>query len=339
MGTTWRHDIDAAWSGYRRFFAMHDLDEALVREVAERSLTATAAWAPALADEIAGIAVGAGLDLWQVAALNARSEVLARYRPVLSGECSTAAYLPESGAPRTIQTWDWYEQMTDVKLVWQYQPTPGRTVKTLTEFGILGKIGVTDQGLGLHFNLLQHDADGKDDGVPVHVIARRILDEATSVDHAEELARSARVSASVALTVLGYAGEVASGCVLELSPSGVARLDLRDDRFLLHTNHFIDAALASDERLAPLDPDSEARLAELAKRTARLRAESIADRASALVHHLEDGAALCCHPYGDDPVLGRWQTLLTIGLQLDTGRLLLHDGNPCTAGLEGWIRI
>lgn len=196
LGTTWRDDICATWFGYQRFFALHELDDALVRETAERSLDATADWAPGLAEEIAGIAAGSGLELWTVAALNARSEVLARYRPVVPGECSTAAFLPESGPPRTIQTWDWYEQMTDVKLVWQYEPAPGRTVKTLTEFGILGKIGVTDQGLGLHFNLLQHDADGRQDGVPVHVIARRILDEATSLAHAEQLARSARVSAA-----------------------------------------------------------------------------------------------------------------------------------------------
>lgn len=339
LGEAWRADILTTWSGYRRFFAHHDLDDALVRDVAERSLAAVADWAPNLADEIAGIAAGAGLQTWEAAALNARSEILARYRPTLPGECSTSVYLPEVGAARTVQTWDWYEQMTDVKLVWQYEPRPGRTVKTLTEFGLLGKIGVTNQGLGLHFNLLQHDTDGKGDGVPVHVVARRILDEAADLAEAEEIARSARVSSSVALTVLTYDGRRSSGCVLELSPAGVGRLPVRSDGFLLHTNHFVDPVLAQGERLATVDGDTVARLAELERRADRLRAVGIVERAAGLVQHREDGSALCCHPYGADPVEGRWQTLLTIGLQLDTGRLVFQDGNPCTADPQGWVRI
>jgi isopenicillin-N N-acyltransferase-like protein len=339
LGDTWRADIQATWAGYERFFAVHDLDRDVVRTVGEHTLETVAAWAPQLADEIAGIAEGAALEPWQAAALNARSEVLARYRPSTPGECSTAVHLPAGAPPRTIQTWDWHDRMGAVTLVRGYVPRPGRTVKTVTEFGMLAKIGVTSDGVGLHFNLLQHDTDGTGGGVPVHLIARRILDEAGDLDEAEEIARSARVSASVALTVVTYDGTQAQGCTLEVSPAGVARLRVRPDGFLLHTNHFLDPVLATGERLGPVNPDTYARHEELERRTSALCAGDIADRAAALVQHQEDGSALCCHPTGDDPITSRWQTLLTVGLDVDQGALVLQGGNPCTHSRQGWVRI
>lgn len=339
LGAAWRAEVQQTWAAYQRFFAVHGLDEALIRDVGERALDNVAAWAPQFADEIAGIAEGAGLAPWEAAALNARSEVLAHSRRATPGECSTAVYLPGAAPPRTIQTWDWHDEMSGVKLLWQYEPGPGRTVKTFTEFGILGKIGVTSQGLGLHFNLLQHETDGKQDGVPVHLIARRILDEAATLGDAAEIIQSARASASVALTVVTYDGNSSQGCIFEVSPAGVARLPLRPDRFLLHTNHFLDPALSAGERLAVADPDTCARQRELERRTDALSAADIGGRAAALIQHREDGAALCCHPSGEDPVEGHWQTLLVIGLELDRGRLACRDGNPCAAAGQGWVRF
>ncbi|MCD0449140.1 C45 family autoproteolytic acyltransferase/hydrolase [Actinocorallia sp. API 0066] len=159
FGAALRPEIEATWDAYASLFAAHGLDERLVHDVGVRTLDLVADWAPGLAAEIAGIACGAALDLWRVAALNARSEVLAHVRHPLPGECSTAVHLPGDGPPRTIQTWDWCERMDGVKVVWQYPNDAGRTVKTFTEYGVLGKIGVNSAGLGLHFNLLQHDAD------------------------------------------------------------------------------------------------------------------------------------------------------------------------------------
>ncbi len=329
--------IAATFEEYLRFFADHGLTESVPREVGMGTLELVADWAPAQAEEMAGIADGAGLEPWQVGALNARSEILARYRPSLPGECSTAVFLPAAGPARTIQTWDWYEQMQAVALVWQYPATAHRTVTTMTEFGILAKIGVTSTGLALHFNLLQHDADGGRLGIPVHLIARRILDEAVDLDHAEQIARSAAVSASVSLTVVAHDGDRSRGCVLECSPAGTARIEPAANRFLLHTNHFLDPGLAAGDRLLRLDPDTAARLSALQERTTVLAATEVGERAEAFVHHREQGAALCCHPYGDDPVEGRWQTLVTVALEPDSGRLVHQGGLPCRLAADAWV--
>ena len=76
----------------------------------------------------------------------------------------------------------------------------GRTVKLFSEFGMLAKLGV-NSAAGLHFNILHHASDNDSAGVPVHAIARRLLEDATTVQEAIDIARTARVSASTVLTV------------------------------------------------------------------------------------------------------------------------------------------
>ena len=74
-------------------------------------------------------------------------------------------------------------------------------------------------------------------------------------------------------------------------------------------------------------------------RADRLRNDDFADRVQALVHHREDGAAVCCHPAPEDVDGDRWATHLVVGLELDRGSLVFHDGGPCTARGDGYIRF
>ena len=334
LGREFGDRIRATWETYEGIFASYELSIDVVREVAEGTYAEVVVWARGLADEIAGIADGAGLATWQVAALNARSEVLARYRAPMPGECSTSVFVPAGGSPRTIQTWDWHEGLAGLTVAWQLEPRAGWTVKTFTELGLLGKIGVNSAGLGLHFNLLRHDADGERHGVPVHLIARRILDEAGDLNEAEAIIRSARVSASVALTVVTRD----DAATFEVSPGGVRRLPPDGDGLLLHTNHFVHPDLAKHERHAADDPDTYHRLQRLQERSAQLAEPDLAQRATAMLSHEEDGAALCCHSGAPGDITERWQTLITIGLDVDAGLLTFRDGNPCDS-VEPWVEV
>lgn len=325
LGEGRRERIVACWSGYERLFAA--VGAGAVREVGEAALERIGAWAPDLAAEIDGIAAGAGLEPWQVSALNARTEVLARAR----GECSTVVVVPpEGGPPRTLQTWDWHEHLRDTASVWELTPRPGRVVRTFTELGIVGKIGVNDAGLGLHFNILRHASDGGRVGVPVHVVARRILDEAESVAEAAAIARSAEVAASTVLTVV----DRGTAACLELSPAGMAELPIGDDGVLIHTNHFLDPRLAAGERMREEDPGSWDRLETLRRRAG---AEG-ADLVAAMLSHEEDGAAVCCHaPHGAR--LGeRYATLATISLDVAGGHLSVRAGGPCATDSD-WLTV
>jgi len=334
IGTAWRERIGAGWQAYERLFGAAGAGPRLQREVAERSLERTQSWAPALADEITGIAAGSGLEPWHVAALNARTEVLAAAGAATPGECSTFVVAPPGGGPpRTIQTWDWYEDLRDNVLLLTVETGPGGAVHLFTEFGIVGKIGVNEAGLGLHFNILHHAADGSDPGVPVHVVARRILDDATTVEEATTLARSATVSASTVLTVVGWDGERASARCLELSPAGVGVLEPDAAGVLAHTNHFLDPILAPGERPTDFDATTRGRLESLGRRVGALGAAAdAAARSGALVDH-ESG--ICAHALADQPPGQRSATLATIALDVGTSSVHVHRGGPCVAAGAG----
>ncbi|MEV0614220.1 C45 family peptidase [Nonomuraea sp. NPDC050404] len=332
FGTHLRDQIAANLAGYTDLFTVAGATGAQVRAWGERALEASAAWAPSLAEEMAGIAAGAGLEPWQVAVINARTEILAGIDMIGHGECSTSVVLPKDGPPRTIQTWDWHDHLRDAPVLWEYEHERGRVVRTFTEAGTLAKIGITTAGLGVHFNILRHDSDTSDLGVPVHLIARRILDEASTVEEATEIARSATVSASTVITVVTEA-QAAS---IEISPAGVAAIPPDPDGVLLHCNHFLDPDLATGERHATARPGTYRRLAHLEDNVEGLSGADLNARALAMLSHEPDGAPVCAHPDLTQPLNQRWETIATIGLDLPAGRLRAHQGGPCQVTEATW---
>lgn len=332
FGAAWRAELGRTGMSYVDLFAAHGVPLGQVREYGAAALAATRDWAPAIADEIEGVAAGAGLDPWLLGALNGRTEILAAAAVGGEGECSTSVTLPGGGlAPRTIQTWDWHDTLAHVMVLRAVEVRPGRRVCTLTEFGIVGKIGVNSAGLGVHFNVLRHVSDNADIGVPVHVVADRILAEASTVDDAMAVARSARLSASSVLTVVTAD---AASC-LELSPAGVAELPAVDGK-LVHTNHFLDPSLAPGERTVPEESTTTARLAELRTRAAALAAPDRTARATALLAHTGDGAPLCAHADPALPPHTRWASLATISIDVAARRLDVHEGGPCRVSAGTW---
>jgi len=328
LGATWRPDLERTFTSYVELFAAHGVGMARVREWGDRALAETRAWAPRIAQEIEGVAAGAGLEPWQLGVLNGRTEILAAAAVTGEGECSTSVVLDEI-APRTVQTWDWHDTLRHVMLLRAIEVRPGFGVCTFTEFGIVGKIGVNSAGLGVHFNVLRHGSDNANIGVPVHVVARRILDEATTVDEATELARSARLSASSVLTVVTRS-EVRG---LELSPAGVGELAGTN---LVHTNHFLDPALAPGERTVTSESTTRERLAALDARADALRSPDRDVRAAALRSHREDGAALCAHADPSQPSHMRWESLATVSLDVVESRIDVHEGGPCRVTSDTW---
>jgi isopenicillin-N N-acyltransferase like protein len=331
LGTHLRKRIAANFAGYTDLFRVAGARPAQVRAWGERALERSAAWAPSLADEITGIAAGAGLEPWQVAVVNARTEILAGIDAVGHGECSTSVVLPQAGPARTVQTWDWHDHLRDAPVLWELEPRPGHVVRTFTEAGVLAKIGVNTAGLGLHFNILRHESDHDGIGVPVHLIARRILEEAATVEEAADIARSATVSASTVLTAVTGSGAAS----IEISPAGVSVIPPGPDGVLQHCNHFLDEDLAAGERHATDRPGTYDRLRHLRDHVEELGHEDLNARALAMLSHAPD-APVCAHPDLTQPLNQRWETLATIGLDLPAARLRVHQGGPCQVTEATW---
>ncbi len=289
--------------------------------------------APALADEISGIATGAGIPVTSVAAINARTEILAAVGGRTPSECSTVVALRENRPPVAVQAWDWYAGLADLWLVWEIPHPAGGLTTTVTEFGIVGKIGVNDRGLGVHFNILHHDRDGLacSIGVPVHVLARTILDEARDLNHALVRAASAPVSASTSLTLVAAAGDEATAVSVELNPGGVGYALPDADGLLVHTNHFLSTPASLHDTELHNGPDTVVRYDMLRRRLAGRPDIEVTDALAALSSHLLGGGATCCHVDPTLPVAAQFQTLATVVLDVAGGTLIAHPGGPCTA--------
>ncbi|MBD2837537.1 peptidase C45 [Pseudomonas sp. JM0905a] len=339
IGERWSEQIRQTVSLYLDFFSQVDVDPATVRSIGEASLAALEAWSPSLAQEVVATAEAAGLPLWQLAALNARTEILAVMPTPPEGECSTAVFAPRgANAPRTIQTWDWHDALVPHGMMLQLTGSAGLGVKLFTEFGMLGKIGVNSAGLGLHFNILHHASDNDSAGVPVHAIARRLLEEARSVDEAIALARSARVSASTVLTVFSRHDTSPRAASIELSRHATAVVLAREDGWITHTNHFLAPELVPGERTLDVST-TYARLDHVNGNLDAMTGKTLASRASAMCGEPGEQAPICFHPDLSLPPKERWETLLTIGIDTEAFELEYAEGNPVVLARSGSVRF
>ncbi|AXI80586.1 C45 family autoproteolytic acyltransferase/hydolase [Peterkaempfera bronchialis] len=331
-------EIGRTIASYRALFARtagHDLD---LDGPGAEALAAIRGWAPDLAEEIEGIAEGAGLPVEQVAAINARTEILATLTPAAKGECSAVVLLADDGsAPVAVQTWDWYSGMAPNWLVWTIPHGDGRVTRTVTEYGVVGKIGANGAGIGVLFTILHHERDGRGIGVPVHVVARRVLDDAADINDALTMIASAAVSASTSLTVVASSDDGSAAITAELHPGGPAWVRPDADGVLIHTNHFLTQPAALGDTEPRAFPDTLVRYdiiqRGLRRRTAGPAAAKPATEQvlAVMANHLGGGGAVCCHP---DPRASdrdaEYATLATVVLDTATGGVTAIPGGPCT---------
>lgn len=323
---------------YLEHFAELGVPTPDVRAIAERSHAALTDWAPGLAADSDAIADAAGLERWRLAAVGARTEILAAAPPRGEGECSTAVHVRAGRPAESIQTWDWHDFLVPEGLLLAFPSAAGLDVKLFTEFGTAAKIGVNSAGLGLHFNILSHVSDSAAGGVPVHAIARRILEEAGSIEDARRIAASATVSASTVLTVFASDSAGSRAASLELSPAGLGVVEPGPDGWLLHTNHFLDPVLSAGDTM-PADSTTAERYAHLDGVRGGLADLEPAARALAVCGGRGAGAAVCMTPDPALPRLDQWATLLTVGVDTAGFALDVYAGRPDQAATAGFTRF
>lgn len=257
-----RHSI----ASYARLFAyVRGLDWAQVQAEARRYLPVIEQYAPDIAEEMRGIAEGAAVAFESVLALNARTELIAGVRREsahpdfaaaqasnrradvpLHGECTTVAALPTAtaaGNTLLAQTWDWYGEQRTACVVLRIDAPGEPRVLTVTEAGIVAKIGLNSAGLGVSLNILFSDRDGQQPGMPVHIQLRRMLQQRTLAEGVA-LAERVQAGASSCITLAEAGGGAVS---LEITPAGVQQI-LPSDGLLVHTNHCVVPPTGAAER-------------------------------------------------------------------------------------------
>ncbi len=328
-----------------RAYTGWDWDE--VRGEAARFEAPIAAFDERYAEEIRGIAEGAGVPVEDALAINVRTEVMfaakARAAEAASrdggadgrrqGECSAFAVLPEASASgHTLlgQNWDWLLHSFDTVVVLEAEQDAGPNFVSVVEAGLLAKTGLNSSGLGVATNALVTEDDVGTPGVPYHVLLRAFMDCENLSDALATAQRGVRSSSANYL----LAHEDGVAVDVEATPGDFARLFLEfpRDGVALHTNHFVAAGFDRRDVGLWVMPDSPFRLERLgsAVRHARPDGLSIDTFRGALADHANYPSAICCHPDARMDVHDRGATVASVLMDLDERRIWLADGHPCT---------
>lgn len=176
----------------------------------------------------------------------AQAEVLsaAAARAHEEGECTTLCVSPPAsvdGHTWLAQNWDWLGRQRAALVLLKTPGPEGHTITTLTEAGMLAKIGLHEAGFGLGLNILRSVDDGARPGVPVHVLLRHLLDCNSLAQARTELDRAARLGfgAGSNIACVDASGDIAC---FELAPAGWAEWPAVRGR-VSHSNHYLSPAL------------------------------------------------------------------------------------------------
>lgn len=337
---------------YGEMFAVCGMDWQQVAERA-RPLEAVIERAfPAALEEIDGIAAGSGVSFGTLLALNARTEMLPPdYRarvaalagavPPAGGavnECTSfavaapAATGHDSGAPGAVwlaQNWDWLGRQRDALVLLDVTPEQGPRYLTVTEAGMLAKIGCNQHGLGVTLNILRSFDDGRRPGLPVHILLRALL-ACESVAQAREFSRAQPHYASSSNVLMADAGGAIAS--LEYSPRGVRELRPVAGR-LWHTNHFVDPEQAKFDANLAGNSSTIARYGAAGELLGAGRAAMSLAQAKRLLSDERGGFdSICRFPDPAVPGAARIETVASVIMNLTARELWVSPAQPSLDG-------
>lgn len=323
-----------------------------MQQRAKAYLPVLEAHAPDLLEEMRGIAEGSKRGFEEILALNVRTELLAGalvasqhagfdaamaanrdagvpQHPDAAGgasggvisECTTVAALPEASAGgRTwlAQNWDWSGEQRAACVVLRIAQSGRPNVLTMTEAGIVGKIGLNSAGVAVALNILSSTRDGREPGMPVHVLLRLMMD-AESLDDARALTRLAHAGGSSCITIADARG---SAVCLEITPGGVGELHPAGG-LLAHSNHCLCANTQAAASAIPAKSSTMPRLSRARQLLEEMRGRIDAPALQSLLRDRQgDGLAICRYPDMSLHVVERVESVC--GVVMDTQARVMH---------------
>ncbi len=350
-GAAARHRVARSVATYARLFAFCGIDWREAQRRGEGFSDAIGALSGQLLEEIEGIAEGSGRQANEILALNARTEILPptfpgdphpSWRELDAGnrasgvpdwgEC-TAIAVPRSasatGATLLAQNWDWLGAQRDALVVLRTRNPGEASCLTLTEAGMLAKIGLNEHGFGVCLNILRSSADGTRPGTPVHPLLRALLG-CRSVAEAIEMARTLGFGASSNVLCADASGDAAN---LEFSPAGLQVLR-GEGGVLCHTNHF----LAPDgERGQTALAPSLSSVPRLTRARALVESRGrigVAELQRILRDESEGLLSICRRPDSSLPAEARIESVASVVMELAAGQMHIAPDVPSLVDYE-----
>ncbi|MFD5090289.1 C45 family autoproteolytic acyltransferase/hydrolase [Amycolatopsis thailandensis] len=273
---------------------------------------------PDLAEEIRGLADGAGISHDEAVLLQMRREVLGYRKLPTMGDCTT--YARTGSEPVLAQTVDLNGDLDDHIAVLDVRAGPRRSL-VLSFGGLLGYLGVNSAGLAVGLNLVL--AGKWRHGPSPYLAIRHLLDTCDSVTEAVDAVRDLRLASSRSLTL----------CDRETA----AWVEIADDDLrvstgaeVAHTNHFLHPDLVPRDELTVFARNfSVRRLAACEERLAELPARASTEDHFALLSRDPVRVA------GDGDIR-RDRTVAAVVLRPDSGELHVRPGDPAASSTESF---
>jgi isopenicillin-N N-acyltransferase-like protein len=312
---------------YLRLFEFHTgLGHGAALEAAGAFGTPIQTHAADLLLEMQGIADGAGCDLSHVLLINARSELMSQ-----AGECTALGAtvgVTSQGQVLLGQNWDWYTSIEVQPILLRIRQPNKPEILTLVEAGQVAKIGLNRAGLGVCLNFLDHRDQGQ--GLPVHVILRRVL-ECETLGQAAQAALNVPRAGAANLMLAHAEGEILD---LELTAADADFL-YADGGWLVHANHFESRRLRGGDAGLATSVSTLARAARARRLLDSARGRVSMETLKAILSdHAYGAGAICRHPDSDEPWLQQTKTHASMILDLSARMIYLAAGQPCREGYQ-----
>lgn len=331
-GQLCREEIGVSIKVYQMLFdGLKGIQWEDARRISEQYLSLTRDFEPDYAEEIQGIADGAGVDLLDIAALNARTEIMYAQSAKAADvkECTTISLTPpaaEGGRVIAAQNWDFSGLLRDsVVIVHVYQEDKPNFVM-VAEAGMIGGIGMNDRGIAVMLNALRAEVPCQ--GIPLRARMRAML-EAENLS--EAYVRGSHAPVSVANLIATHKDGVA--IAFEMDSETVEPM-IPEDGVLLHTNHYIGPKMYLKNDVNHMG-SSYIRLQRIRTLVKECHGKiTIEDVMRMLQDHAGYPQSICDHENPKDPVVKRDATNFAVIMDLSENCMYLAPGNPCENAFE-----
>ena len=302
------------------------VSQELAMSVAEDCVGFVEQYSPEMLDELRGTAEGSGVSMEKLMLLQVRNQLQATG----SGGCTAFSVSPTQRVPShaiVAQNWDNDPALDPFTIVLTRRPTGKPALMNVTQAGLIGYIGLNEAGMGVCLNALP--APSRQVGVPFYFTVRGIY-ETTSLDEAVAAVRGAH--------------RAIPGNIMMATPQGPADLEvtlneirvLRDEGlgFVTHTNHCLHPDLAPINEAFPELIESKPRKQRVDHRLREAGSPlEIEQIKSALSDHDNYPKSICRHP-NEHPRHGYWESVFSVIIEADQGRIHVSRGTPCNHPYE-----
>jgi isopenicillin-N N-acyltransferase-like protein len=330
VGRDRAHQVRRMVETYRRLFREESeelgvADWADAIGIARRYLPFVERALPQYADEMRGLAEGAGVSFDDILVLNSIESITADRLHLGCTSLAAGAAASADGSVLVAHNEDWYpEDLRDVFLV-QAEPEGEPPFVALSYGGLLPNIGFNAAGISQCCDTVY--ATDVRIGIPRTIVARHVLAAAT-LEAAARAALHPERAAGYNHLLASADGEIVN---LEASATRHEVLPAAED-LAAHTNHYVSPAMAAVEAAPEVRSHSRARRQRALQRLEDCRGEIDAGRlVEILADHDGFPHSICSHVLHESSRLDNQVTIGSVVMNLTERTLSAGWGNPCQA--------